>query len=243
MGSDSPVPFVDEDVIDRVMDRCVDPLVAALRRRGVDYRGVLYAGLMLTDDGPKVLEYNVRFGDPETQVIVQRTPGDLAGLLFETAQGRLRTVAPPTEGASVCVVLASEGYPGPMRTGDRIFGLDQARSLKGVTVASSGVASATPGTAGAGTDALVTAGGRVLGVTGVGDTLSEARKLAYEAVACIRWEGMHHRHDIAELDAAALDGIGARSRATGGPNKGGPNKGGPNEGGPNEGGPNEGGPP
>jgi phosphoribosylamine---glycine ligase len=237
MGSDSPVPFVDEDVIDRVMDRCVDPLVAALRRRGVDYRGVLYAGLMLTDDGPKVLEYNVRFGDPETQVIVQRTPGDLAGLLFETAQGHLRTVAPPTEGASVCVVLASEGYPGAMRTGDRIFGLDQARWVKGVTVVSAGVASAIPGTDGAGTDALVTAGGRVLGVTGVGDTLSEARKLAYEAVACIRWEGMHHRHDIAELDAAALDGIGARSRATGGPNKGGPNKGGPNEGGPNEGGP------
>jgi phosphoribosylamine---glycine ligase len=161
---------------------------------------------MLTADGPKVLEYNVRFGDPETQVIMQRTAGDVAGLLFETASGHLRSEAPTTGGASVCVVLTSEGYPGAYRTGDPIFGLEEARSVKGVTVVNAGVASTTTG------DALVTAGGRVLGVTALGETLSEARKLAYDAVACIRWEGMHHRHDIAELDAAALE-TGARDAA------------------------------
>ncbi len=221
MGSNSPVPFVDDDMIDRVMDKCVDPLLSVLRRRGVDYRGVLYAGLMLTDDGPKVLEYNVRFGDPETQVIVQRTTGDLTGLLFEAASGKLRGEAPKTEGASVCVVLASEGYPGEVRTGDRIFGIEEARCIKGVTIASAGVASAAGVPTCAGTEPLVTAGGRVLGVTGLGDSLSEARKLAYEAVACLRWEGMHHRHDIAELDAAALDGTGPGTRAPGGHDEGG----------------------
>jgi phosphoribosylamine--glycine ligase len=208
------VPFVDDDMIGQVMDKCVGPLLSALKHRGVDYRGVLYAGLMLTADGPKVLEYNVRFGDPETQVIVQRTAGDLAGLLFEVASGHLRSDVPTTEGASVCVVLASEGYPGEVRTGDPIFGLDEARSIKGVTVVNAGVASSPetssdtslrgePATGEA--NALVTAGGRVLGVTGLGDSLSEARKLAYDAVACIRWEGMHHRHDIAQADAAALE--------------------------------------
>jgi phosphoribosylamine---glycine ligase len=197
MGSNSPVPLVDDDMIGRVMDTCVGPLISALNRRGVDYRGVLYAGLMLTADGPKVLEYNVRFGDPETQVIMQRTGSDVAGLLFEAASGHLRSEAPTTDGASVCVVLTSEGYPGAYRTGDPIFGLEEARSVKGVTVVSAGVAS-TP-------TALVTAGGRVLGVTAMGETLSEARKLAYDAVACIRWEGMQHRHDIAEVDAAALE--------------------------------------
>jgi phosphoribosylamine--glycine ligase len=98
-----------------------------------------------------------------------------------------------TEGASVCVVLASEGYPEAVRTGDPIRGLEEARSIKGVTVVSAGVATAE--------GSLVTAGGRVLGITGLGDSLSEARKLAYEAVACVRWEGMHHRNDIAEIDA------------------------------------------
>ena len=151
------------------------PAGLGIQRRGVDYRGVLYAGLMLTADGPKVLEYNVRFGDPETQVIMQRTAGDVAGLLFEVASGHLRSEAPTTDGASVCVVLTSEGYPGAYRTGDPIFGLEEARSVKGVTVVSAGVAS-TP-------TALVTAGGRVLGVTALGETLSEARKLAYDAVA------------------------------------------------------------
>ncbi len=197
MGSNSPVPFVDDDMIGRVVDTCVEPMLSALRKRGVDYRGVLYAGLMLTADGPKVLEYNVRFGDPETQVILPRTTGDLTELLYEVACGNLRAEIPATKGASVCVVLASEGYPGAVRTGDRICGLDEAASVNSVSVAMAGVAS--------NEDALVTAGGRVLGVTGLGESLSEARKLAYEAVACVRWEGMQHRNDIAEIDAATLD--------------------------------------
>ena len=201
MGSNSPVPQVDDAIVGRVIDECVEPLLSALKRRGVDYRGVLYAGLMLTADGPKVLEYNVRFGDPETQVIVPRTSGDLTEILFEAASGNLRGRAPAAEGASVCVVLASEGYPDAVRTGDPISGLEEARCIKGVTIMNAAVRDADGGR----TNTLVTSGGRVLGITGTADSLSSARKLAYEAVACVSWEGMHHRHDIAALDAEASD--------------------------------------
>jgi phosphoribosylamine---glycine ligase len=188
---------VDDAIVGRVIDECVEPLLSALRRRRVDYRGVLYAGLMLTADGPKVLEFNVRFGDPETQVIVPRTSGDLTEILFEAASGNLRGQAPAAEGASVCVVLASEGYPDAVRTGDPISGLEEARCIKGVTIMNAAVRGEA--------NALVTSGGRVLGITGTADSLSSARKLAYEAVACVSWEGMHHRHDIAALDAEASD--------------------------------------
>jgi phosphoribosylamine--glycine ligase len=194
MGSISPMESVDDALVGRVLDECVEPLVAELRRRGVEYRGVLYAGLMLTADGPKVLEYNVRFGDPETQVIVQRTGGDLAELLYATASGALPVDPPPTEGAAVCVVMAAQGYPVAPRTGDRIFGADEASGIPGVRVLYAGVA--------LDGDALVTDGGRVLGVTGKGATIAEARQRAYSGCACIKWEGMQHRRDIAEPESA-----------------------------------------
>jgi phosphoribosylamine--glycine ligase len=176
-----------------VVDECVEPLLAALRRRGVDYRGVLYAGLMLTSKGPKVLEYNVRFGDPETQVIMQRTGGDLTALFSAVAAGKLTGEVPTTAGAAVCVVLTAEGYPGSVRTGDPISGLESAQQVPGVTLDYAGVAEEG--------ETLVTVGGRVLGVTGYGDSLAQARERAYRACSSIHWQGMHNRSDIAKFDA------------------------------------------
>jgi phosphoribosylamine---glycine ligase len=191
MGAYSPVPFAGDGVVGIVMDRCVEPTLAELRRRGIDYRGVLYAGLMLTAEGPKLLEYNVRFGDPEAQVVLPRLASDLAELLAAAASGDLRRAHGPafSDDASVTVVLASEGYPVEPRTGDVIEGLDAAESA-GATVFSAGVARDGEGR-------LVTAGGRVLAVTGTGPTIRDARDQAYAAVGCVSWPGMHHRTDIA----------------------------------------------
>jgi phosphoribosylamine--glycine ligase len=196
MGAYSGVPSVDDRVIDGVLDQAVEPLVGALRRRGIDYRGVLYAGIILTPDGPRILEYNVRFGDPETQVVVPRLTEDLTGLLAEAAAGRLRTEPRFSTDAAVCVVLASEGYPGPPRTGDRIDGLDAAAAVEGVTVFHAGTALDAEG-------AFVTAGGRVLGVSAMAPTMAEARRRAYAAVDLIGWDGMQYRTDIAAEAAAA----------------------------------------
>lgn len=190
MGAYSPVGLATEDVVAEVMDRCVAPTLATLRDRGIDYRGVLYAGLMLTPDGPRMLEYNVRFGDPETQVVVPRFASSLVDLLVQAASGELTSVPTFVSDAAVTVVCASEGYPASPRTGDVIDGLDAARAVPGVAVFCAGV----------GTDAdgrLVTAGGRVLDVTGFGATQAEARARAYEAVGLISWPGMHVRRDIA----------------------------------------------
>ncbi|MEA2902591.1 MAG: phosphoribosylamine---glycine ligase [Actinomycetota bacterium] len=198
MGAFSPVPGAGKDLVEEVLERAVEPTLAALRGQGIDYRGVLYAGLMLTADGPKVLEYNVRFGDPEAQVVLPRYAGDLAALLAEAAAGRL--VSEPTfvDDAAVTVVLATEGYPTSPRTGDPIAGLDAARSRPGVEVFCAVVG---PGT--------TTAGGRVLAVTGMGPTLDAARSCAYAAVAEISWPGMHYRTDIAAPTRTAPEG-GAR---------------------------------
>jgi phosphoribosylamine--glycine ligase len=191
MGAYSPVPSVDDVLVDELVAEAVAPLVEALRSRGIDYRGVLYAGLMLTPSGPKVLEFNVRFGDPETQVVLPRYEGDLAALLAEVAAGELVTTPHFAPEAAVCVVLASEGYPESPRTGDPIAGLEKAGQLPGVTVFRAGT------TTGARTDGEVTAGGRVLGVTALGGTLGEARDRAYAGVAAISWPGMQYRSDIA----------------------------------------------
>jgi phosphoribosylamine--glycine ligase len=195
MGACSGVPYLSDALVDRILDEAVDPLVGALRRRGIDYRGVLYAGLILTDDGPKVLEYNVRFGDPETQVVVPRLTEDVTGLLAEVAAGRLRTEVRAAPGAVVCVVLASAGYPTDPRAGDPIEGVDRAAAQESVTVLHAGTALDDGGR-------LVTAGGRVLGVTGAGPTLAEARRRAYGAVDMISFDGMQHRSDIAAAHAA-----------------------------------------
>jgi phosphoribosylamine--glycine ligase len=190
MGAYSPVPVATDDVIAMVMNDAVAPTLATLRAKGIDYRGVLYAGLMLTPTGPKMLEYNVRFGDPETQVVLPRLTSDLGELLASAAAGNLGAAPTFDDGAAVTVVCASEGYPRDVRLGDRIEGLDAAESVPGVSIFCAGVDADAQG-------ALVTAGGRVLAVTGQGATITEARERAYAAVAQINWPGMQYRSDIA----------------------------------------------
>jgi phosphoribosylamine--glycine ligase len=213
MGAYSPVPEVDGALVDRLLDEAVAPLVAGLRARGIDYRGVLYAGLMLTAEGPRVLEFNVRFGDPEAQVVLGRLEGDPVDLLAAVAEGRLRTVAPPRArpGASVCVVLAAAGYPGEVRAGDPISGLGPDGQLEvpvdGVTVYHAGTRRDPSG------GPFRTAGGRVLGVTALGPTLEEARRRAYVAVDAVGFDGAQHRHDIARAAARAEPAARAAARA------------------------------
>jgi phosphoribosylamine--glycine ligase len=196
MGAYSPVPAASGDVVADVMDRFIGPTLAELRRRGIDYRGVLYAGLMLTPAGPKLVEYNVRFGDPEAQVVLPRLTGDLAELLAAAAAGDLSAAPPPAfaPDAAVTVVLACEGYPVAPRTGDVIEGIAEAEAT-GATVFCAGVAAGKGGR-------LVTAGGRVLAVTGTGPTVAAARDHAYRAAGCISWPGLHHRTDIAREAAS-----------------------------------------
>jgi phosphoribosylamine--glycine ligase len=191
MGAYSPVPLVDDALLGDVMDRFVEPTLARLRALGIDYRGVLYAGLMMTADGPRMLEYNVRFGDPETQVVVPRLSSDLTELLAQAAAGRIVDEPTFSTDHTVTVVCASEGYPASPRTGDVITGIEDARALDGVSVYCAGVAAGADGQ-------LLTAGGRVLNVCGRGTTLAEARARAYAGVERISWPGMYHRNDIAE---------------------------------------------
>jgi len=190
MGAYSPVPFVDEATEQRIRTEVLEPAVRALRDEGVEYRGVLYAGVMLTDGGPKVLEFNCRFGDPETQAIIPRLCSDLAEAALATAEGRLAEADLDwTSDACVTVVLASGGYPGAYETGSPISGLESATKLDGVTVFHAGTAR--------GDGRVVTAGGRVLAVSAVGHDLAAARERAYEASALIDFDGKHHRTDIA----------------------------------------------
>ena len=190
MGAYSPAPVVDPAVHDAVVERVLKPLAAGLKRRGLAYRGVLYAGLMITEDGPKVLEFNCRFGDPECQPIMMRLESDLPSLLLATAEGRLREVgAEWSDEAAVCVVLASAGYPGEYKTGMEIEGLDALDSWGGGYAFHAGTAREG--------DRWVTRGGRVLGVTARGDTITAATRAAYEGVGRINWDGMHYRRDIA----------------------------------------------
>ncbi len=204
MGAFSAVPGVDDRLVDRVLDEAVEPLVGTMRHAGIDYRGVLYAGLMLTADGPMVLEYNVRFGDPETQVVLARLNEDLTAMLAQAAEGRLRTEPRFTSDAAVCVVMASQGYPTTPRLGDRIEGLSLAGALPGVTVLHAGTALDEEGR-------IVTAGGRVLGVIGQGVDQAEARARAYRGVERISWPGMQYRSDIAA--GAGVSGVPAGAGA------------------------------
>ena len=190
MGTYSPVPGVDDALLDDILHRCIVPTLDALRGEGIDYRGFLFCGLMLTADGPKVLEYNVRFGDPEAQVVLPRITSDLAALLASAADGALGDAPTFDDGAAVCVVAASEGYPASPRTGDVIEGLDEVAALDDVAVFCAGVRAD-------GAGHLVTAGGRVLNVVGRGPDVPSARARAYDAIGHIRWPGMHHRSDIA----------------------------------------------
>lgn len=172
----------------QVMERIILPVIDAMRREGRPFTGFLYAGLMMTPEGPKVLEFNVRMGDPEAQPLMHSLEGDLGEALAACARGELRGVDLAWNGnPSVCVVLASQGYPGTPRTGLLISGIEQAQAL-GATVFHAGTRRAPEG--------FITAGGRVLGVTASGPDLREAIERAYAAVAQIRFEGMHYRRDI-----------------------------------------------
>ena len=198
MGAYSPVPFVDPRTEQMIWEDLVTRTVRAMSDDGVRYQGVLYAGLMLTADGPKVLEFNCRFGDPETQVVLPRVRSDLAELFLACASGTLagRSVSVSRE-ACVTVVLASGGYPGPFETGREIHGLDDAAAVEGALVFHAGTAERR--------GRVVTSGGRVVSVGGLGATLAEARERAYGACSSIGFEGMHHRSDIA---AAAAGEVG-----------------------------------
>lgn len=192
MGAYSPLPFVGADLVDTMIDQAVQPTIEELRSRGIDYRGVLYAGLMLTPDGPKMLEYNVRFGDPECQVVVPRLTSSLAQHCVEVAQGALETEPTFTEQAGVTVVLASRGYPASSSSGDHISGLNAEGQVAGseATVFHAGTDREADGT-------WITAGGRVLAVTALGDTIEDARSTAYDAVDRITFDGAQCRRDIA----------------------------------------------
>lgn len=190
MGAISPAPALTPEMLDRAMDEIVRPTVAAMRQRGIPYRGVLYAGLMITDEGPKLIEYNVRFGDPECQVLMPRLQSDLAELLLATATGQLAGAKPEwSDDAAVTVTLATRGYPGAYQKGSEIKGVKEASSLPGVTVFQAGTATED--------GHLLASGGRVLNVTATGKNAQEARERAYAGVATIDWPQGFHRKDIA----------------------------------------------
>ena len=190
MGAYSPVPNAEAVDVSDVIVRTLAELV----RRGIDYRGVLYAGFMLTERGPKILEYNVRFGDPEAQAVLPRLSSDLAELLRAAAAGEALPAVAVADDAAVTVALAAAGYPADPRSGDAITGVEEAEAVDGVLVFR---AAAT----GDGTGGLVTGGGRELHVTALAPTLAGARRCAYEAIDRISFAGMHYRRDIG-ADAA-----------------------------------------
>lgn len=190
MGAYSPTPVVDSRTLQQVEEQVLVPVVHAMNRSGTPYKGVLYVGLMLTAGGPKVLEFNCRFGDPETQPIVTRLQSDLFEAMMATAEGKLDTITLRWDKRpSVCVVLASGGYPDKYETGKEIIGLKEAAALSDTWVFH------------AGTKLLgkkvLTSGGRVLGVTALGKDVSDAQQRAYQAVDKIHFEGMYCRRDIA----------------------------------------------
>ena len=200
MGSYSPVPGFGEDRVEELTDLVHRPVVETLERRGTPYRGVLYAGLMMTADGPRVLEFNCRFGDPETQAVLPRLRSDLVDLFLASREKGGLAGAPADFGDdwSVTVVLASAGYPESSSKGDVIEGLDEAAALDGVEVTHAGTARRD--------GEIVTAGGRVLNVTGLGPTPEDARRGAYDAAERISFEGMQLRTDIA---ARAVERVAA----------------------------------
>lgn len=190
MGAYSPAPVITEALHEHILATVIAPTVAELAARGIDFRGVLYAGLMIRDGEIKVLEYNVRFGDPECQPILMRLESSLLELIDAVIDRRLGEVTPRWhQGAAACVVLASAGYPGKARSGDEIQGIDAADEDPNTVVFHAGTARNSAGQ-------WTTAGGRVLGVTARGASVKDAVATAYKGVTKITWAGMHHRSDI-----------------------------------------------
>jgi phosphoribosylamine--glycine ligase len=192
MGAYTPLPWAPRDLVAEVTERVLQPTVDEMARRGTPFSGLLYAGLAITKRGVRVIEFNARFGDPETQPLMALLDSPLGVMLRAAARGTLDEVAAPRwkPGAAVAVVVASKDYPATPRTGDVIHGLMDAERVEGVEVIHAGTARGEDG-------ALVTSGGRVLAVTAVGSDVADARARAYEAVAKIRIDGSHHRTDIA----------------------------------------------
>ncbi len=191
MGCYSPVPAVDSETFDYIVNQLIRPTIAAMATEGSPYVGTLYAGCILTDQGPKLLEYNCRFGDPETQVVLPRLDGDLFTILQATVAGRLDEVDIQwTQDRCVCVVLASGGYPRSYETGKPISGLAQVAGWEDVMIFHAGTARQN--------GQLVTNGGRVLGVTALGETYEIARERAYQAAAMVDFENKYYRTDIAQ---------------------------------------------
>lgn len=191
MGAYSPTPLVGPDNSPELVEKVMRPVIDELARRGIEYRGVLYAGLMMTADGPKVLEFNCRFGDPETQPVLTRFRGDLAATMIATATGRLEEAVFDFDSrVAVCVVAAAPGYPGKVSTGQAISGLRDAASIPDVFIYHAGTSK--------GPDSMpVVSGGRVLAVTALADDFAAARELAYRAMDRIDFAGIQFRRDIA----------------------------------------------
>ncbi len=190
MGSFSPVPGITNDFLQDIVKTCIQPVLNELNKRGIEYRGFLYCGLMLTPDGPKVLEYNVRFGDPEAQVVLPRLDCNFAQFLLEAATDKIKTDLKFSDDATVDVVIATEGYAEDgQRIGDVITGIDEAEQIDGVKVYFAGTAQNEK-------DELITNGGRVLSVVGRGKDTSAARHKAYDGAKKIKWRGMQYRSDI-----------------------------------------------
>lgn len=207
MGAYSPTPLVDAEMLARVERDILVPVVHAMKRSRRPFKGVLYAGIMVTNQGPKVLEFNVRFGDPECQPLLMRLQSDLLELLEATVEERLDQIEPPQwdPRPSICVVMASEGYPGDYEKGREIRGLDEAAKVEDVKVFHAGTQ--------LDGDRVLTDGGRVLGVTAVGHSVSSAKLQAYRAVKCIRWPGAWCRKDISDK-ALAMENASPSSIAS-----------------------------
>ena len=189
MGTISPNPYYTDAIAEECMNTIFLPTIEAMKREGRPFKGCLYFGLMITPDGPKVIEYNARFGDPETQVVLPRLKTDFVDIVMAVVEERLAELPIEwSDEACACVVMASGGYPGHYEKGIPIEGLDENGQVDGAVVYHAGTALRD--------GKFVTNGGRVLGVTATGETLPEALKKAYEAVGRIHWEGVHFRHDI-----------------------------------------------
>jgi len=193
MGAYSPAPVVTPELFKEIQEKIIDRTIDGLAKEGIEYKGILYAGVMLTKDGPKTLEFNVRFGDPETEAILPRLKSDIVEVMMATANGKLDKIIRSgglswDNRACVCVVCAAGGYPGEYEKGKEILGLDKAALIKDAVVFHAGTRKSG--------EKILTNGGRVLGVTGLGNSIKEAISHTYQAVEKINFEGMHFRKDI-----------------------------------------------
>lgn len=191
MGAYSPAPVVNKELYEKIMDKVMYPLLDGFKKEGIDFKGVIYAGLMIKDNEPSVLEFNCRFGDPETQPLLARLDSDLVEIILGSIYGNLDEIAKKvkwTTDTAVCVVMASGGYPGKYEKGIEINGLEQAKQLEKIIVFHAGTKKDN--------GKIVTNGGRVLGVTALAPTIKDAIDKAYTGVKTIHWENVHYRNDI-----------------------------------------------